>query len=228
MLLYFVRHGYPDYTTDTLIPLGKFQAEETSKYLKDIPFDIIFSSELGRAVETAECLASKQKKEIIKLNWAREDLAWQTFSALDEKTGHDSWIFFIDKYLKRLGELDDDPRWFDDPMFKGIDCEKGLIRMDNAVDKWLESLNIIHDRKTKSYYLKENEKAPDIIVLFAHGGMSLAFFSSILDIPYSYFASHFEHSRLCGQSLIDFNMNTHKAKLVYYNQINYDEKEFNK
>ena len=40
MNIYFIRHGMPDYKIDSLTELGKYQADHTSDYLKNIPFDI--------------------------------------------------------------------------------------------------------------------------------------------------------------------------------------------
>ena len=79
MNIYFIRHGMPDYKIDSLTELGKYQADHTSDYLKNIPFDMIFSSTLGRAYETAQYLAKKINKEIIKLEWAIEDIAGSGF-----------------------------------------------------------------------------------------------------------------------------------------------------
>ena len=54
MLLYIIRHGDPDYTTDTLTERGKLQAEAVGKRMYKAKIDRIFSSPMGRAQETAE------------------------------------------------------------------------------------------------------------------------------------------------------------------------------
>lgn len=54
MLLYIVRHGDPDYTTDTLTERGWKQAEAVGKRIADSKIDRIFSSPMGRARQTAE------------------------------------------------------------------------------------------------------------------------------------------------------------------------------
>lgn len=63
MLLYFIRHGETDWNTETRlqgrtdIPLnknGRHVAELTRDALKDIKFDVAFTSPLQRARETAE------------------------------------------------------------------------------------------------------------------------------------------------------------------------------
>ena len=53
MLLYIVRHGEPDYVTDTLTTRGRLQAEAVGKRIAAAKIDRIFSSPMGRARETA-------------------------------------------------------------------------------------------------------------------------------------------------------------------------------
>ena len=54
MLLYLVRHGIPNYATDSLTPDGALQAEAVGKRLAATGIDEIYSSPLGRARQTAE------------------------------------------------------------------------------------------------------------------------------------------------------------------------------
>ena len=65
MKIYLVRHGETDWNKERKIqgqvdiPLNAFGihlAEETAKGLRDIPFDICFSSPLGRAKDTARII----------------------------------------------------------------------------------------------------------------------------------------------------------------------------
>ena len=54
MLLYIIRHGEPDYKTDTLLPRGRLQAEAVAERLRRSGIDRVFCSPMGRARETAE------------------------------------------------------------------------------------------------------------------------------------------------------------------------------
>ena len=69
MLLYLIRHGDPDYETDSLTDRGKLQAEAVGKRMFDAKIDKIFSSPMGRAKETAEpaCRLLGLEKNIIGL-----------------------------------------------------------------------------------------------------------------------------------------------------------------
>ena len=59
MLLYIVRHGDPIYETDTLTERGRWQAEAVSKRMQRAGINCVYSSPMGRAVETARPTAEK-------------------------------------------------------------------------------------------------------------------------------------------------------------------------
>ena len=72
MLLYIVRHGDPDYTTDSLTEKGLIQAEDVGKRMFDAGIDRIFSSPMGRAKQTAEPACRLLGKEYTIEPWAHE------------------------------------------------------------------------------------------------------------------------------------------------------------
>lgn len=74
MKIYLVRHGETDWNKERKIqgqvdiPLNAFGihlAEETAKGLRDIPFDICFSSPLGRAKDTARIILDGRDVPIV-------------------------------------------------------------------------------------------------------------------------------------------------------------------
>lgn len=74
MKLYIVRHGETDWNKERKIqgqvdiPLNEFGrhlAKETAKGLADVPFDLCFTSPLGRAKETAELILEGRGVPII-------------------------------------------------------------------------------------------------------------------------------------------------------------------
>lgn len=74
MKIYFIRHGETDWNTETRlqgrtdIPLnknGRYVAELTRDALKDVNFDVAFTSPLGRARETAEIVLQGRNVPII-------------------------------------------------------------------------------------------------------------------------------------------------------------------
>ena len=74
MRLYFVRHGETDWNKERRVQgqvnielneFGRHLALETAKGLKDIPFDVCFTSPLRRARETAELILEGRDVPII-------------------------------------------------------------------------------------------------------------------------------------------------------------------
>ena len=215
--LYFVRHGMPDYTRDVLTEQGKKEAENASQALKHIPFNVIYSSSLGRAVETASFLANIINAPIIKLDWAREDLAWENFAYVNERTGYRGWIFWDCPIKDKMKPLQNDPLWYKNPDIPEKVGE-GIIRINNAVDEWLLSMNIKHDRKKKTF--SAIGEVPQNIILFAHGGFGAAFFASIKDMNYAYYVWHYTDLELCSISQIEITLdNKSPMKIIRYNDV---------
>ena len=80
----FVRHGqsesnlarrFTGQTETVLTPLGHAQAENTARFLQDYPIDCIYSSDLLRAMQTAEPTAKGHRLEIIPSKGIREIFA---------------------------------------------------------------------------------------------------------------------------------------------------------
>ena len=72
MLLYIVRHGDPDYATDTLTERGRLQAEAVAKRLAASGIDRVFTSPMGRARETAEPTCKLLGLDYTVEEWAHE------------------------------------------------------------------------------------------------------------------------------------------------------------
>ena len=64
MLLFFIRHGDPNYFPDQLTPLGHRQAEAVAKRLALYGLDEIYSSSAVRAKETAQPHSAKVSERI--------------------------------------------------------------------------------------------------------------------------------------------------------------------
>jgi serine/threonine-protein phosphatase PGAM5 len=61
--LIFVRHGqYEEATTGLLTPLGREQAKKTAHALRHLHVDVVWTSTLPRAKETAAIVAHRQRK----------------------------------------------------------------------------------------------------------------------------------------------------------------------
>ncbi len=192
MLLFYIRHGQPTYTPDSLTPLGKRQAEAVGKRLSLYGIDRIFSSPLKRAELTAFPTSEILNKEIVTLDFASESLASPEFWATDPKTGSRGWCFSLPTFREIFArpEIAFNKEWYKDEIFANQKFAEGVKRVNSASDKWLLSLGYRHNRDRGCYV----EEAPnnERVALFAHQGFGLVFLSSILDIPYPAFCTHFD------------------------------------
>ena len=211
MLLFYIRHGDPIYDPDSLTPLGKRQAEALSKRLATFGLDKIYASTSTRAKETAMPTAELLKKEIIPCDWAHEGHAWAELSLANDGKNR-RWCFadsdalelFSTPEMRALGD-----KWYTHPALERYGFEKGMKRIDDAVDTFLLSLGYRHDRENSRY--EEINENNERVALFAHQGFGMAFFSSMLDIPYPMFCSHFDFSH-SSMSVIDFKK---RGKFIY-------------
>lgn len=206
MLFFYVRHGDPIYNPDSLTELGKRQAESVAKRLALFGIDKIFASTSKRAIDTAVPTSELTKNEITQLDFCNEGYAWDEFTCRNENGGI-SWPFynnrcrkaFVSKEIKALGD-----NWFEHPEFaeEKEKFKKGITRINNAADEFFLSLGYRHDRENGVYY-PENPTG-DRVALFAHQGFGIAFLSSILDIPYPQYCSHFDMCHT-GVTVIEFS-----------------------
>ena len=194
MLLFYVRHGDPIYNPDSLTDLGHEQAKALAKRLLLHGVDEIYASTSVRATQTATPTAKLLKKEIHPCDWAQESVAWRGFATKNEQ-GNNSWCYQIPKYV----ELFNSPEvramgqaWHTHPAFAEANFTNGVNDTNRSVDDFLLSLGYRHDRENACYEVVK--KNPRRIALFAHHGMGMAFLSSLLDIPYPMFSTHFDLS----------------------------------
>ena len=177
MLLYVIRHGEPDYTTDTLTELGVKQAELLSERLAPVKFDRIFSSPLGRAKQTAMPTCIKQNKEFEILPWLSENLAYNAMVADIE--GKKDWWFAIQNTKYRMFE--DAQKYA--PSQSQVFCDSFAVNFDNFLSE------LGYEKCNKGYQITANKY--ERIAFFCHDGISKVLLSYALSIPFHVFCASF-------------------------------------
>ena len=194
MILFYIRHGDPIYNPDSLTDLGHEQAKALAKRLMLHGIDEIYASTSTRATQTATPTSKLLKKEIHPCDWAQESVAWEGFSIKNEN-GRNTWCFqlpkcvelFNSREIREMGQ-----EWYKHPAFADTNFENGVKDTNRSVDNFLLHLGYRHVREDG--YYEVIEKNPRRVALFAHQGMGMAFLSSLLDIPYPQFCTHFDLS----------------------------------
>ena len=202
MLLYYVRHGDPIYDPDSLTPLGERQAEAVAKRLALYGIDKIYSSTSTRARLTAKPTCELVKREAELLDFANEAHAWRELTVETEKGRR--WLFHSDKH-KRL--VNDESfialghRWYEHPEFVGGTYKDGMNRILSETNALLASLGYEHIGRSGAYRVTDDNDRR--VALFAHQGFGLAFLSTVLDIPFPQFSTHFDMTHT-GVTVIEF------------------------
>lgn len=169
--VYIVRHGETEWNTKGLIqghmdsPLTKNgikQAKEIAKILKDIKFDLVFSSDLLRAKRTADIIAKERKLAVETTNLLRE----RAFGEFEGKP-HEDTMKIYEEAFKALSTEEKFKHKHDENMESDEEVTTRLIT-------FLRETTIIHPQKT--------------ILVVTHGGIIRAFLIHVGLATYEDFA----------------------------------------
>ena len=202
MLLYIIRHGDPDYANDCLTGKGKKQAEALAKRLMVNGLDEIYSSPMGRAMQTAAPTCESLGIKALVEEWMSETLAWNDLS-VEYETGKRNWTFLCQnsELLKDRDPARDD--WYSHDAFKRCETAKtGYERIARSSDDFLRKLG--YAREDGIYkILKPSEKR---VAAFCHQGFGLTWLSHLLSVPPLIFWAGFDmaHSSI---TILEFKNN---------------------
>ena len=115
MRIIFIRHGQPDYTTDTLDAQGKLEVAALTERTKHWKVEDFYVSTMGRAKETIAPTLACLGREATEYDWMREF----TPRLIDPSTGeeHCAWDLMPQDYLKDPLMFDKD-HWFDAALYQ--------------------------------------------------------------------------------------------------------------
>lgn len=192
MLLFYVRHGDPIYSPDQLTALGETQAQSVARRLALFGLDEIYSSPSNRAIQTAVPTCELLGKELHTLDFLNEnDLNGLKIPISKEKNG---WVWSHPVYSKILAERDVREMgdlWYNHPKLERFHFEKTILPINRQLDAFLSSCGYEHD-SDKGLYKVKGVCSEKRIAIFAHECMGKIVMSHLLDIPFPYYAAHFE------------------------------------
>lgn len=180
MLLYLIRHGDPDYPTNTLTLRGMFQAEAVGKRMADAGIDRIFSSPMGRARLTASPAARLTGLPIEIEEWTHEIGKEKNTTFPDGKRKSISLVPNI--YLRENGAWDIP---YDQTLTApGFDTIAEKIRptfdyIDQSGRDFLERLGYREENGVYRILQPTHER----VALFCHAAFMRAWLSTLLHIP---------------------------------------------
>lgn len=213
MLIYLVRHGIPNYATDSLTPDGALQAEAVGKRLAKTGIDEIYSSPLGRAKQTAEPTARLLSLDINIENWMSESTCARSFAGRDEEGKLVTWAFWQKNKLIGQNECYEDRDSFSHGYYYNDEAAReGARVLGEASDDFLLRLGFKKRGVGNSYEVVEKNSKK--IAVFAHQGFGLHWLSYLTNIPYHILTATFDISHT-GVTIIRFD----ESKEIAYPEI---------
>ena len=198
MLLYIIRHGDPDYTTDTLTERGKQQAEAVALRMKHAGITQVFSSPMGRAKETAEPTCRLLSLPCGIEEWSHEIGEERITlypdgkrrSVTDLENTHYRKDGFIDLPYDRAGEA---------PGFSDSGMVEATAKIAAGGRDFLARLGYAEENGVYRITNPNDER----VALFCHSAMGRAWLSTLLHIPLHLMWSGFHYTHT-GVTVIDF------------------------
>ncbi len=201
MLLYIIRHGDPDYETDTLTKRGLIQAEAVGKRVFDSKIDRIFSSPMGRARQTAEPASRLLNLPINIEEWTHEIGDERLTPFPDGK--RKSITFVQNTYYRENGNMDlsyNDA--FSCPGINQSDIKSAVSYIEENGKIFLEKLGYKEENGVYRILRKNEEK----VALFCHAAFTRAWLSVLLHIPVHTVWSSFSLTHT-GVTILEFKNN---------------------
>lgn len=163
MILYIIRHADPDYENNTITEFGWEEAHALADWLKDVKIDKIYTSPLGRAIDTAKptCEIKGMTSEI--LPWTEENIDYMEAHRLTPESEL-SYSYSVQKGI------------YDFKDFLDTDRMKTVENMQKCSDEFFESLGY---RREGGLYkiLRHNDES---VAVFCHGGFGVAWIAHLL------------------------------------------------
>jgi probable phosphoglycerate mutase len=202
MLLYIIRHGEPNYETDSLTPNGKKQAEALAERFCTHGFDEVYTSLLGRAIQTAEPTCEKLNLPYKIEEWMSEALTWDEFSIIED-SGVQNWAFGCQNTDLLKTDYPTRTDWYKHPIFAACkSADGGYQRIIKHSDEFIARVG--YERNGKIYkIISPSEKR---IAAFCHHGLGTAWLSHFLSIPPLIFWSSFDISH-SSVTILEFRNN---------------------
>ena len=201
MLLYIVRHGHPDYATDSLTERGWLQAEAVGKRLAATGIDQVYASPMGRARQTAEPTCRLLDLPCQIEPWAHEV---QDDRLTEEPYGKPISVTMVQNtYYRENGGIDlPYDRAYEAVGFRASGMKNAVAYIEEGGRDFLERLGYKEENGVYRI-LRANE---DKVALFCHSIMARAWISTLLHIPIHMMWAGFHYTHT-GVTVLEFRNN---------------------
>lgn len=179
MKLIFIRHGDPNYETDSLTEKGNREAEALSLRVAKWNITDIYCSPLGRAQETASYSLKLLSRNAKTLDWLREFYDPIYYPPRGRKQA--PWDFYP-AYWTAEPKFYDKDHWFEAPILQQaeFDIKAYYDEVCSSLDLLLADYGYI--RKDGYYEVTRHPEKEEVLVFFCHLGVSFVCYSHLLGI----------------------------------------------
>lgn len=168
MELYIIRHGDPYYPTDSLTDKGKEEARLLAERMSVIKPDIIYSSPLGRAKETASYTCKALGKECLIEPWTAESMDYMRYLYTEDADKLEKSYRF--SFGSGVTEYED---------FAREERSAFLDNMRTESDAFLAR----HGYRREGALYRVTDPDDRKIAVFCHGGFGGAWCAHLLSMP---------------------------------------------
>ncbi len=184
MRILLIRHGEPDYSTDSLTEKGKREAELLSARLAAYSIRDFYVSPLGRAKLTADYTLQKLGRSAVTLPWLAEFRGRYP----DPETGKMRICWdFPPREWTRDPLLSDPVHWAESAVFRGGNVSSVWEETVQGADRLLADYGFFRDGPV--WHCRENTH--DTIALFCHFAISMAFIAYLVGLSPVLMMQHF-------------------------------------
>lgn len=175
MKILIIRHGDPDYDTDSLTEKGRREAEMLSDRIAPMDIAAYFVSPLGRARATAEYTLKKCGRTAEVLDWLHE-FDHDLIIGPDGKR-RIAWDMLPEKWTS-VPEYYDKDKWTEVPVMAEAGIKNGIEIVHAGLDELLEK----HGYARENNYYRALSPNEDTIALFCHFGVECVILGHLLGI----------------------------------------------
>jgi len=176
MRLLIIRHADPDYSVDSLTPVGFREAELLSVRIAPMKIREYYVSPLGRARDTAAPTLRKAARQAVECPWLRE---FSVPIQRPDKEGQHSipWDWLPQDWLTH-GEFLSPDRWRDNEVFRAAGVGEAYDQVTGAFDALLSEHGYVRDGLT---YTVESAN-DDTLAFFCHFGVGGVLLSHLMNV----------------------------------------------
>lgn len=176
MRLFIIRHADPDYPNNTITPAGHLEAKALAERMKKIGLDTIYTSPLGRAVDTMRYTADA-------LQMPHEVAEW-TAELGDCRIELEPWGQFCVWDIPGESIRDRDPcmtpaNWHSHHLLGNPLFKETYNRVCRDSDAFLARHGYV--REGGRYRVERGNR--DRVAVFCHGGLGLWWLAHLLELP---------------------------------------------